>query len=141
MDSVIKARIENSLTATLASAIEDAIASAIETHLEIEEFDLHYEASEDALGLLTGDVEELAAALADSIGDTVANYVADKEAEINERYEDECLPWVKKAYEQDGDVDGTARAEAYSKFVDGLNRDGEIGEYLASNIDLDVESL
>ena len=48
---------------------------------------------------------------------------------------------IKKVYEQDGDVDAIARAEAYSYFVDGLNRDGEIGEYLASNIDLDVECL
>ena len=51
------------------------------------------------------------------------------------------LPAVRAQYEQDGQLDGPARREAWCNWVDYLNKSGRISDYEAANIDADVESL
>ena len=60
---------------------------------------------------------------------------------MNEEFGRKVLPYIKDAHEQDGEVDIPARREGWSNFIDSLNKNGEISDYEAANIDADVESL
>lgn len=42
-----------------------------------------------------------------------------------------ALPFIKKAYEQDGQIDVTARREVWNNLMDDLYKDGEITEQQA----------
>jgi hypothetical protein len=57
------------------------------------------------------------------------------EEELHRRFDDEILPFVVEQYEQDGQPDWPARREAFCNWIDSLNKDGEISDWIASNID------
>jgi DNA repair exonuclease SbcCD ATPase subunit len=141
MDSAIISRIEHSLNQQLIAAIEDIVMSVMEDQLECHDFDTQYDAHADAVSTLGGDIEQLAENICESIQAVMQQRTEEVELMVAERFENEVLPSCKATYEKDGEVDVPARAEAYSLFVDGLRNDGEISEYEADSIDLDVESL
>ena len=63
------------------------------------------------------------------------------ESQVLEQWIEYCLPTIKEQYEQDGIVDKPARRESWANFIDYLERDGQITEELAFNIDANVEDL
>lgn len=141
MDNAIINRIEHSLNQQLIAAIEDIVMSVMEDQLECHDFDTQYNAHVDAVSTLGGDIEELAENIADSIRVQMESRLEDVAAMALETFTHTALPAVKANYEQDGDVDGPARREAWCNHVDYLNKSGRISEYEAANIDFDVESL
>ena len=53
--------------------------------------------------------------------------------EAIERFEDTELPAVIAEFEQDGQVDGPARREAWNNWTDMLCKDGEISDWQYAN--------
>ena len=141
MDKALISRIEHAITNQLESAIEDIVMSVMEDQLECYDFDTQYDASQEAMSNFEADIGELAENITESIRFAMTQRCETLEGEIAGRFEDEVLPLVKAAHEQDGLVDGPARREAWCNFVDSLNKDGELTEYEAHYIDFDVESL
>ncbi len=139
-DAIINA-ITHSLTEQLNSAIEDIVASVMETHLECDDFDVQYDAAQDALEAFGGDIDDLAGNITSCIQSAFWDRIAEVKNEVATRFENEVLPNVLAQYEKDGIVDGPARREAWCNFVDMLNKDCDISDYEASIIDFDVESL
>jgi len=141
MDSVIIARVESALTEQLNSVLDDIIASVFESVLEVEDFDLHYDVATSIREGYQADIEELAANATEEIKYGMSAYINEQSSIVAARYEEEILPLIVEVYEQDGIIDRPARNEAYANFVDSLCQDGEISEYLAANIDCNVEAL
>ncbi len=141
MDQNLINRIEHSLTEQLNTAIEDIVMSVMETQLECHDFDTQYDAAHDAIGNFAADISELAENIGESIRAQMARRLEDVTAMCIETFTHTELPAVKAAYEQDGEVDKPARREAWSNWVDYLNKEGRISEYEAANIDADVDSL
>ena len=141
MDKALLSKIEHHVTEQLKSAVEDIIASVLEDVLEVSDYDTHYDVAYDALDTYGGDVEQLAENVAHEVLEGFANHLQQVPAVVAERCENEVLPSVQAAYEQDGVVDGPARRESWCDFVDSLNKNNEISDYEADNIDFDVESL
>lgn len=44
-------------------------------------------------------------------------------------FKKDILPWVKNRYEPNGVVDKVARREAWSTFVDNLNKEGKVSNH------------
>ncbi len=141
MDQNLINRIEHSLTEQLNTAIEDIVMSVMETQLECHDFDTQYDAAHDAIGNFAADISELAENIGESIRAQMARRLEDVTTMCIETFTHTELPAVKAAYEQDGEVDKPARREAWSNWVDYLNKEGRISEYEAANIDADVDSL
>ena len=141
MNSAIISRIENALTEQLNSAIEDIVMSVMESELECHDFDTQYDAAHDAIGNFEADISELAENIGESIRAQMENRVHHMQIVAFNRYADEVLPYIKDAHEQDGEVDVPARRESWSNFIDSLNKNDEICNYVAANIDADVDSL
>ena len=141
MDKAIISRIEHSLNQQLIAAIEDIVMSVMEDQLECHDFDTQYDAHADAVSTLGGDIEQLAENICESIQAVMQQRTEEVELMVAERFENEVLPSYKATYEKDGEVDGPARREGWCNFIDDLNRSGEISDYEAANIDIDVESL
>ena len=141
MDKALLSKIEHNVNEQLRTAIEDIIASVMEDVLEVSDYDTHYDVAYDALDTYGGDVEELAENVAHEVLEGFANHLQQVQAVVAERFENEVLPYVKAAHEQDGILDRPARREAWCNFVDSLNKNGEISDYEANRIDADVESL
>ena len=141
MNSAIISRIENALTEQLNSAIEDIVMSVMESELECHDFDTQYDAAHDAIGNFEADISELAENISESIRVQMENRVHHMQIVAFNRYADEVLPYIKDAHEQDGEVDVPARRESWSNFIDSLNKNDEICDYVAANIDADVDSL
>ena len=141
MNQALIARIEHAIAQQLKTALDDIICSVMEEQLDCYDFDTQYDANWDALANFEADIDQLAANCTESIHSTMVSRVENLEVELSERFEDEVLPAVKATHELDGEVDGPARREAWSNFIDDLNKSGELTEYEAANIDFDVESL
>jgi hypothetical protein len=141
MDKALLSKIEHHVTEQLKIAVEDIIASVMEDVLEVSDYDTHYDVAYDALETYGGDVDELAENVAHSVLEGFAEHLQQVQTIVAERFENEVLPSVQAAYEQDGEVDGPARRESWCNFVDSLNKNSEISDYEAGNIDFDVESL
>ena len=141
MDKAIISRIEHALTEQLNSAIEDIVMSVMEAQLECHDFDTQYDAAHDAIDNFEADISELAENIADSIRVQMESRIEDVAAMALETFTHTALPAVKANYEQDGEVDGPARREAWCNHVDYLNKSNRISDYEAANIDFDVESL
>ena len=141
MDKALLSKIEHNVNEQLRTAIEDIIASVMEDVLEVSDYDTHYDVAYDALDTYGGDVEELAENVAQNVLEGFANHLQQVQTIVAERFENEVLPSVQTAYEQDGVIDGPARRESRCNFVDHLNKNSEISDYEAANIDFDVESL
>ena len=141
MNSAIISRIENALTEQLNSAIEDIVMSVMESELECHDFDTQYDAAHDAIGNFEADISELAENIGESIRVQMENRVHHMQIVAFNRYADEVLPHIQAAHEHDGEVDIPARRESWSNFIDSLNKNDEICDYVAANIDADVDSL
>ena len=141
MDKALLSKIEHHVTEQLKTAIEDIIASVFEDVLEVSDYDTHYDVAYDALDTYGGDVEQLAENVAHEVLEGFANHLQQVQAVVAERFENEVLPYVKATHEQDGVIDRPARRESWCNFIDSLNKNNEISDYEADNIDFDVESL
>ena len=141
MDSALLSSLEHRINEQLRTAIEDIIASVMEDVLEVSDYDTHYDVAYDALDTYGGDVEELAENVAQNVLEGYADHLQQVQTVVFNRYAEEVLPHVQDAHEADGVVDGAARRESWSNFIDSLNKNGEISDYEAANIDADVESL
>ena len=141
MDKALLSKIEHHINEQLRTALEDIVASVMEDVLEVSDYDTHYDVAYDALDTYGGDVEELAENVAQNVLEGFANHLQQVQTIVAERFENEVLPSVQTAYEQDGVIDGPARRESWCNFVDHLNKNSEISDYEAANIDFDVESL
>ena len=141
MDKALLSKIEHHVTEQLKAAVEDIIASVMEDVLEVSDYDTQYDVAYDVLDNYGGDVEEIAENVSKNILEGFEDHLLNVESIVAERFISEALPAVKAAYEQDGVVDGPARRESWCNFIDSLNKNGEISDYEAANIDFDVESL
>ena len=141
MDKALLSKIEHHINEQLRTALEDIVASVMEDVLEVSDYDTHYDVAYDALDTYGGGVEELAENVAQNVLEGFANHLQQVQTIVAERFENEVLPSVQTAYEQDGVIDGPARRESWCNFVDHLNKNSEISDYEAANIDFDVESL
>ena len=86
-------------------------------------------------------IEQLAENICESIQTVMENRSLQSELMVVKRFVNEVLPSCKATYEKDGEVDGPARREEWCNFIDYLNKSGELSDYEAANIDIDVESL
>ena len=141
MDKAIISRIEHALTEQLNSAIEDIVMSVMETQLECHDFDTQYDAAHDAIGNFEADISELAENIGESIRAQMESRLEDVAAMAVETFTHTELPAIKATCEQDGEIDGPARREGFSNWVDYLKKSNRISDYEAANIDFDVESL
>ncbi len=141
MDKALLSKIEHHINEQLKTAVEDIIASVMEDVLEVSDYDTHYDVAYDALDTYGGDVEELAENVAQNVLEGFADHLQQVQTVVFNRYAEEVLPYIKDAHEQDGIVDIPARRESWCNFVDSLNKNSEISDYEAANIDADVESL
>jgi len=141
MNQALIARIEHAIAEQLKTALDDIITGVMEDQLECYDFDTQYDATQEALSNFEDDIGELAENITESIRFAMTQRCETLEIEIAGRYEDEILPHVKAAHEQDGIVDRPARREAWCNFIDSLNKSGELTEYEAHYIDADVEIL
>tara|TARA_B100000497_G_scaffold113822_1_gene135938 strand:+ start:772 stop:1197 length:426 start_codon:yes stop_codon:yes gene_type:complete len=141
MNSAIISRIENALTEQLNSAIEDIVMSVMESELECHDFDTQYDTYTGVQSDYAADISELAENIGESIRVQMENRVHHMQIVVFNRYADEVLPHIQAAHEQDGEVDIPARRESWSNFIDSLNKNDEICDYVAANIDADVDSL
>jgi hypothetical protein len=71
--------------------------------------------------------------IADSLG---LQFELEDEDEIVELWVEEQLPMVKETYEQDGQIDTSARRESFNNWTDQLCKDGRISTEMYNNIDL-----
>ena len=141
MDKALLSKIEHNVNEQLRTAIEDIIASVMEDVLEVSDYDTHYDVACDALYTYGGDVQELAENVAHNVLEGFADHLQQVQTVVFNRYAEEVLPYIQAAHEQDGEVDGPARRESWCNFIDSLNKNSEISDYEAANIDADVESL
>ncbi len=141
MDKALLSKIEHNVNEQLRTAIEDIIASVMEDVLEVSDYDTHYDVAQYALDTYGGDVEELAENVAHNVLEGFADHLQQVQTVVFNRYAEEVLPHIQAAHEQDGEVDGPARRESWCNFIDSLNKNSEISDYEAANIDADVESL
>jgi len=141
MDKALLSKIEHHVNEQLRTAIEDIIASVMEDVLEVSDYDTHYDVAYDALDTYGGDVEELAENVAQNVLEGFADHLQQVQTVVFNRFAEEALPAIKAAYEDDGKADIPARREGWSNFIDYLNKNGEISDYEAANIDADVDSL
>ena len=141
MDKALLSKIEHNVNEQLRTAIEDIIASVMESVLDVCDYDTHYDVAYDALDTYGGDVEELAENVAQSVLEGFADHLQQVQTVVFNRYAEEVLPYIKDAHEQDGIADIPARRQAWCNFIDSLNKNGEISDYEANRIDADVDSL
>ena len=141
MDKALLSKIEHNVNEQLRTAIEDIVASVMESVLDVCDYDTHYDVAYDALDTYGGDVEELAENVAQSVLEGFADHLQQVQTVVFNRYAEEVLPYIKDAHEQDGIADIPARRQAWCNFIDSLNKNGEISDYEAANIDADVDSL
>ena len=141
MDSALLSSLEHRINEQLRTALEDVIASVMEDVLDVADYDMHYDVAYDTLATYGGDVEELADNAAQTVMEAFQKHLDNVRDIAVETFTHTALPSIKEAYEQDGDVDGPARREAWCNHIDYLNKSGRISDYEAANIDFDVESL
>ena len=130
------------ITAEIKHATDEAMSVLTEEladQLGIDEVDLEWEVQNSSI------IEEILIDLREQVG-RKALELRDKEfvdatESLAEEWETYCLPIIKEEYEQDGFVDGPARREDWCNFVDVKCRNGEISQWIADNVDVDVEGL
>ena len=132
---------ENLTTALIAHTIDDLedITVFADVALDVDAIDLWYEVKSNpdvtaAFKTIAEAIMMDAATLREIKLQEQANMVA-------KRFEFEVLPIIRANFEADGMKDYPARREAFCNFVDMLNKDGEITDYEAANIDIDTARL
>jgi len=128
------------------SSLLSAIHAAIEETLENELYNLDKtidasDVSYDALSSFNADIEEVVDNVLDTVTTAFEDELAKKTQLALQEFEDVALPYIKAQYEQDGIVDGPARREAWSNWIDSMNKNGVLSDVMAANIDGDVEAL
>ena len=141
MNQALINRIEHAISEQLKTALNDIITGVMEDQLECYDFDTQYDANEDALANFEADIDQLAENVTESIRAQMVQRIEDVATMALETFTHTELPAVKAQHEQDGQLDGPARREAWCNWVDYLNKEGRISDYEAANIDADVESL
>ena len=141
MDKALLSKIEHALHEQLKAALDDIITCVMEDQLECYDFDTQYDVYTDVQSDYAADIGELAENVAHNVMKGFADHLQQVQTVVFNRYAEEVLPYVKDAHEQDGVVDIPARRQSWCNFIDSLNKNGEISEYEAANIDADVESL
>tara|TARA_Y100000004_G_scaffold153375_1_gene177029 strand:- start:65 stop:490 length:426 start_codon:yes stop_codon:yes gene_type:complete len=141
MNQALINRIEHAISEQLKTALNDIITGVMEDQLECYDFDTQYDANEDALANFEADIDQLAENVTESIRAQMVQRIEDVTTMALETFTHTELPAVKAQHEQDGQLDGPARREAWCNWVDYLNKEGRISDYEAANIDADVESL
>ena len=141
MNQALRNRIEHAIAEQLKTALDDIMRGVMEDQLGCFDFDTQYDAHYDAICNFDADINELAANCTESIRSTIVERIDDVAMMALETFTHTELPAVKAQHEQDGQLDGPARREAWCNWVDYLNKEGRISDYEAANIDADVESL
>ena len=141
MNQALINRIEHAIAEQLKTALDDIITGVMEDQLECYDFDTQDDAKDDALTNFEADIDQLAENVTESIRAQMGQRIEDVATMALETFTHTELPAVKAQYEQDGQLDGPARREAWCNWVDYLNKSGRISDYEAANIDADVESL
>ena len=134
--------LQSTLTdALLAQMLDDleSITEQSDVALDVDAIDLWFEVKSNpevvaAIKVVSEAIIDEAQTLREIKLQEQANMVAD-------RFENDILPFVREEFESDGMKDYPARREAFCNFVDMLNKDGELTDYEASNIDINVDSL
>jgi hypothetical protein len=134
MSTHIKAEIDHAIDEAMNTLTEELAEG-----LQIDEFDLTYEIQNSSL------IEEILIDLREQIGRKAEEIrrvqLEEATKDLAEEWETYCLPIIKEEYEQDGFVDGPARREDWCNFVDAMCRNGDIAEWIAECVDVDVEAL
>ena len=141
MNQALINRIEHAIAEQLKTALDDIITGVMEDQLECYDFDTQDDAKDDALTNFEADIDQLAENVTESIRAQMVQRIEDVATMALETFTHTELPAVKAQYEQDGQLDGPARREAWCNWVDYLNKSGRISDYEAANINADVESL
>ena len=130
------------ITAEIKHATDEAMSVLTEEladQLGIDRVDLEWAAENSPL------IEEILIDLREQVGRKALELrdkeLVDSTESLAEEWETYCLPIIKEEYEQDGFVDGPARREDWCNFVDAKCRNGEISQWIADNVDADVEGL
>ena len=132
---------ENLTTALIAHTIDDLedITVFADVALDVDAIDLWYEVKSNP------DVTAAFKTIAEAImmeAQTLREIKLQEQANmVAKRFEFEVLPIIRANFEADGMKDYPARREAFCNFVDMLNKDGEITDYEAANIDIDTARL
>ena len=134
--------LQSTLTdALLAQMLDDleSITEQSDVALDVDAIDLWFEVKSNpeviaAIKVVSQSIIDEAQTLREIKLQEQANMVA-------KRFEFEVLPFVREEFEADGVKDIPARHEAFCNFVDMLNKDGELTDFEASNINIDVDRL
>ena len=134
--------LQSTLTdALLAQMLDDleSITEQSDVALDVDAIDLWFEVKSNpevvaAIKVVSEAIIDEAQTLREIKLQEQANMVAD-------RFENDILPFVREEFESDGMKDYPARREAFCNFVDMLNKDGELTDFEASNIDIDTDRL
>jgi len=134
--------LQSTLTdALLAQMLDDleSITEQSDVALDVDAIDLWFEVKSNpeviaAIKVVSQSIIDEAQTLREIKLQEQANMVA-------KRFEFEVLPFVREKFEADGVKDIPARREAFCNFVDSLNHDGELTDFEASNLDIDVDRL
>jgi hypothetical protein len=124
--------------ATLLTAIANAIEDVIEDEISSidDSIELH-----DLIDWQANCLEDSAVYITSLASDLLADHLEKQTEIVLETFAQTELPAIQDAYEQDGIVDGPARREGWSNYLDYLNRNGRLSDYAVANIDADVEAL
>ena len=127
--------------ALLAQMLDDleSITEQSDVALDVDAIDLWFEIKSNPEVIAA--IKVVSQAIIDEAETLRENKLAEQIDMVAERYENDVLPYVREQYESDGMMDYPARREAFCNFVDMLNKDGELTDYEASNIDIDTDSL
>ena len=134
--------LQSTLTdALLAQMLDDleSITEQSDVALDVDAIDLWFEVKSNpevvaAIKVVSEAIIDEAQTLREIKLQEQANMVAD-------RFENDILPFVREEFESDGMKDFPARREAFCNFVDSLNKDGELTDFEAANIDIDTDRL
>lgn len=134
--------LQSTLTdALLAQMLDDleSITEQSDVALDVDAIDLWFEVKSNpevvaAIKVVSEAIIDEAQTLREIKLQEQTNMVAD-------RFESDILPFVREEFESDGMKDFPARREAFCNFVDSLNKDGELTDFEASNIDIDTDRL
>ena len=119
----------------------DELLVDIADDLGLDEVDLDW----DVRQALDANCQDKWGVMVDNITEAAEDHIqARAEEETNralEEWKTWCLPIIKEECEQDGIVDGPARREDWSNFLDAKSKNGELSQFLVDIIDADVESV
>jgi hypothetical protein len=132
---------ENLTTALIAHTIDDLedITVFADVALDVDAIDLWYEVKSNPD--VTAAFKTIAEAIMMDVHVLREIKLQEQANMVAKRFEFEVLPIIRANFEADGMKDYPARREAFCNFVDMLNKDGEITDYEAANIDIDTARL